>query len=311
MFKIFTKTRTLSGKNEIRCFGKKIVSYKTHKINYKNYSDLLFDIKSNIHKLPSNLDLIVGIPRSGMIPAYMIGLALNKPVCSLNEFLSGSFGSHGYTRKLSVSDDIKNILIIDDSINTGKQYELVKKQLSDIQHKYQFTFAAVYYSTDQAFSVIDIPLVFVPQPRMFAWNYLNHALLSRAALDIDGVLCVDPTEKENDDGEKYEHFLLNARPLYIPKHKVAALVTSRLGKYRKLTEKWLSDNGVQYDKLYMLENKTAAQRRELGLHAAHKAAVYKKLKNCDLFIESEPVQAQQIAKLSGKRVVCSQNDIIY
>ena len=146
---------------------------------------------------------------------------------------------------------------------------------------------------------------------MFAWNYLNHALLSKAALDIDGVLCIDPTDEENDDGEKDEHFLLNARPLFIPKHKVGALVTSRLAKWRPQTEKWLANNGIQYDELYMLENKTAQERKDQGLHAIHKAKIYKKLKNLFLFIESEPHQAAYIAKESRKTVICSTNDQLY
>ena len=60
-------------------------------LSYKTYQNLSLDIKNNIHKIPSNVDLIVGIPRSGMIPAYMIGLMLSKQVCSLNEFLSEVF----------------------------------------------------------------------------------------------------------------------------------------------------------------------------------------------------------------------------
>lgn len=51
-------------------------------------------------------------------------------------------------------------------------------------------------------------------------------------MDIDGVLCADPTPEENDDGEKYRHFLLNTPPLFIPKVTIGTLVTSRLEKYR-------------------------------------------------------------------------------
>ena len=55
-------------------------------LNYKTYQNLSIDIKDNIYKLPMNIDLIVGIPRSGMIPAYMIGMILSKQVITLNEF---------------------------------------------------------------------------------------------------------------------------------------------------------------------------------------------------------------------------------
>lgn len=63
-------------------------------------------------------------------------------------------------------------------------------------------------------------------------------------MDIDGVLCADPTPEENDDGEKYRHFLLNTPPLFIPKVTIGTLVTSRLEKYRPETEAWLQKNHV-------------------------------------------------------------------
>ena len=38
-------------------------------MNYRSYQNLSDDIKSNINKLEKfNIDLVVGIPRSGMIP---------------------------------------------------------------------------------------------------------------------------------------------------------------------------------------------------------------------------------------------------
>lgn len=56
-------------------------------INYRTYQDMASVIRNGIVKLPSDLDLIVGIPRSGMIPAYMIGLFMNKHVCSVDEYI--------------------------------------------------------------------------------------------------------------------------------------------------------------------------------------------------------------------------------
>lgn len=282
-------------------------------LSYKTYSDLIKDIKENIARLPEDIDLIVGIPRSGMIPAYMIGLALSKPVCSLDEFISGIYKEKVKTTyRFEINKKIKNILIMDDSVNTGNAIEKTKRFITDAKLDKQFniTYAAVYYSAG-ADKFVDIALSFCPQPRMFQWNYLNHGFLKNAAFDIDGVLCVDPTDTQNDDGNKYKKFILNAKPLYIPNYKIGALVTSRLGKYRKETEAWMKDNGVQYNKLYMLENKTAKERRDEGLHAKHKAKIYKTLKDCNLFIESEPSQAAEIARLSGKLCFCSKTDELF
>ena len=87
-------------------------------------------------------------------------------------------------------------------------------------------------------------------------------------------------------------------------------MTSRLEKYRKETEQWLAAHGIKYKKLYML-NKTAEERRRLGLHAPFKASIYKQIKNSNMFIESNPKQAARIAELSGKPCICCLNDKIY
>lgn len=280
-------------------------------LSYKTYNDLLCDIKSNIDKLPNNIDLVVGIPRSGIIPAYMIGLALSRPVCSINEFISGNYKTIA-THRVKLSNNIKNVLIVDDSVNLGNAVNKIKKiiEQAGLDKNFNITYAAVYFSPG-ADKFVDVAMQFCPQPRMFQWNYLNHGNLQNAALDIDGVLCIDPTDEQNDDGKKYQEFLLNAKPLYIPQYKVAALVTSRLEKYRPETEQWLKDNNVQYDKLYMLENKTAEERKNEGLHGKHKAHIYKKLNTCNLFIESEPHQAAEIAQISGKLCFCSKTDELF
>lgn len=272
---------------------------------------MIFDIKSQIHKIPHDTDLVVGIPRSGMIPAYMIALALNKKVCSIDEFLSGNIGSVGDSRLECKTSPIKNILVVDDSVNSGNAVNKARNKIKESKYSgLNFTYMAVYaepFSTDK----VDIALNILPNPRMFQWNYTNHNFLKKACLDIDGVLCQDPTEEENDDGPMYKKFLQNAKPLYIPNYKVMALVTSRLEKYRALTEKWLEDNNVQYEKLYMLNLPSKEERMKQNAHASFKSSIYKKLTQSNIFIESEPEQACDIANSTNKLVFCSKTDEMF
>ena len=281
-------------------------------LNYKTYQDLLLDIKKNIQKIPSNLDLIVGIPRSGMIPAYMLGLMLSKQVCSLQEFLSEDFKTKT-TYRIKLDGDVKNVLVIDDSILSGRASDKTKQMIIDagLDKKYDIKYAAVYYKDDTYKKHINIALERVPSPRVFQWNYLNHCFLQDAAFDIDGVLCVDPTNEENDDGEKYTNFLLNAKPLFIPQYKIPYIITSRLEKYRPQTEEWLNKNNVKYEKLRMLSGYTAEERRKLNLHAKFKAEQYRKLPDIQLFIESDKKQAQEIAKLTNKLCFCASTDELF
>jgi uncharacterized HAD superfamily protein len=278
------------------------------RLHYKTYADLARDVLLYADKLSSNMDLFVGIPRSGMIPACMLGQKLSKPVCSLNEFLSGNFG-RTTSQRLSLSGPIQRVLVIDDSVNEGLQMGIVKEKISaaGLDKKYDIKYAAVYHPGGEARSFVDIAMAHCPQPRLFQWNYLNHGILSLAAWDIDGLLCADPSDEDKDDGEKYLEFLRTAKPLHIPDYEISALVTSRLEKYRAQTEEWLSANGVRYGKLYMLDVPTAEERRRLGLYAKFKSDVFGKL-DAVVFYESDPGQARDISRLSGKPFFCTATD---
>lgn len=319
--KIFKKVRYPNGRRHIYFLGVKIISYNRKNkissrslhgakyVNYKTYNDLALDIKHNIHKIPDNIDLVVGIPRSGMIPAYIIGLALNRKVCSVQEFLTGNTGNKGFTRSVT-ERDIKNILVVDDTVNSGMSIQKIKELLAPEASKYNFFFMAVYASDEKSTAFVDAYMKKLSLPRIFQWNYMYHEATSNACYDMDGVLCIDPTEEENDDGENYINFIKNARPLYQPNHEIGYIVTSRLEKYRKETEEWLEKHSVKYKKLYML-NATAEERRQLRLHSKYKAKIYKQIKESRLFIESDPDQAREIAEMTGKRCICCSNDLMY
>ncbi|TIR64593.1 MAG: phosphoribosyltransferase, partial [Mesorhizobium sp.] len=171
-----------------------------------------------------------------------------------------------------------------------------------------FVYAAVFGLLSQH-NETDIVFEVVPHPRMFQWNFMHHVFLEQCCVDIDGVLCLDPTADENDDGPAYEKFLTEARPLLGPTRKIGWLVTSRLEKYRKLTEAWLAKHEIKYDHLVMLDLPSKAERQRLGAHGSFKAEFYRK-SDAILFIESEHEQAIKIAKLSGKPVLCVETNIV-
>ena len=110
--------------------------YRKEKIiRYRSYFDLSQDIRNTLHKIPSDIDLVVGIPKSGMIPAMMIGSSLNIATSDLDSFLEGRLFSHGFYRchddqKKHLSD-CKRILIVDDSINSGRSLEDAQKRISE------------------------------------------------------------------------------------------------------------------------------------------------------------------------------------
>ena len=281
-------------------------------MNYRSISDMNDAILRNLHRLPRDIDLVVGVPRSGILAATLVSLTANIPMTDLDSFLAGRIYSSGMTKRRAALDrqhaEMRKILVIDDSVSGGKAMRDARGKIEAAGIKADFIFAAVFGLLSQH-TETDIVLEVVPHPRMFQWNFMHHVFLEQCCVDIDGVLCLDPTAEENDDGPAYEKFLAEARPLLGPTRKIGWLVTSRLEKYRKPTEAWLARHEIKYDHLIMLDLPSKAERQRLGAHGGFKAEFYRK-SDAILFIESEHEQALRIARLSGKPVLCVETNMV-
>jgi len=275
-------------------------------MHYRSVADLNAALFYNLDKLPEKIDLVVGVPRSGLLVANLISLAINVPMADLDGLLEGRILSAGRTKRTSLFstsvNEFRNILLVDDSINGGRSMREAVNKIEASSLAGLVTTCAVYGLRPQQTGV-DIVLEVVPQPRIFQWNFLHHPILEQSCFDIDGVLCRDPAHGDNDDGERYLAFLSSARPYLRPTRKLGHLVTSRLERYRPQTEDWLAANHIQYEKLWMLDLASAEERRKQKAHAPFKAKIYRET-GALLFIESEPWQAREIARDSGKPVLC-------
>lgn len=271
---------------------------------YRSINDLNKDIVDNLYKFPHDIDLVVGIPRSGMLPANLLALYLNKPYTDIDSFVAGRVYSSGERRKDIEPQPFRNVLIVDDSISQGTALRKAKEKLEGIKDKYQLTYAAIIATTEGA-KKVDIYCEIIDDNRFFQWNmFHSNLIMNISCFDIDGVLCLDPPE--DDDGPKYTSYISHATPYIIPTVKIDTLVSCRLEKYRDITEKWLKDNDVNYNRLVMLPFKTKAERVAWGRHGEYKGKVYRKSKDV-LFVESSLKQAVEIARISGKQVFCTEN----
>ena len=73
-------------------------------MTFKTINDLNQLINKNIHMIPSDVDLVVGIPRSGLFVATLISLYLNLPVTDVDSLLNDSiFSWNLIVSKLSVA----------------------------------------------------------------------------------------------------------------------------------------------------------------------------------------------------------------
>jgi len=264
-------------------------------MNFKNYKDLIEDVEEFAHKLPK-FDLVVGIKRSGMLPATILSLYWHIPLASLEEFIKEDW-KHGGHRLGWVKNEVRNVLIIDDTYGSGESMKLTKEKLSELSKKYNIKYGVLYVGNEEGCKNLDYYYMILTGPRGFQWNVFNHGCFTdKGCFDMDGVLCRPPLGDENDYGENYEIFLKNTEPWMQPTRVMGAIITGRLEKYRKQTEEWLSKYNYKYKQLIMRPNK------DINI-SKFKVEWFKKLEWTVLFFEDEIGQAEFIHKQTNKPVL--------
>lgn len=258
-------------------------------IDYNQLYKDVIQFSSQIDR--QEITAVAGIPRSGMLPASILATYLNVPLGTIINghpvFFSGGMRDNGMNQKKA--------LILDDSLHTGNSMKEVLKSTENCKH-------GVIYASMQP-DYLDYKAKIVPHPRMFSWNFMNHAYLTQACVDFDGVLCEDPPPGTDDDGPTYISWIKNATPKHIPRMRIKEIVTCRLEKYRQVSEQWLKKWGVKYEKLTMMNYNSRQERIATGQHIPYKADRYEK-SGAMIFIESSKRQAEGIANTTKKPVIC-------
>jgi orotate phosphoribosyltransferase len=269
---------------------------------YRSFDDLNRLVRESAQKLPTDIDVVIGVPRSGLLVANLIALHLHVPLAELNGFARGELLYHGW--RIAQRGELpafRKALVVDDSVTSGAELRNAQEKLKHLRCQLLY---AVAYATPESLHMVDYAFEVVPQPRVFEWNIMNGEVLGNACVDIDGVLCRDPSDDENDDGERYLQFLSGVPVRCRPKTRIKHLVTSRLERYRRETEEWLGRSGIQYEKLWMAPYATGAERRAAQAYGKLKADVYRET-GALLFIESSEKVAREIAELVQKPVFCT------
>ena len=258
------------------------------KYQFVSFEQLIYWMDEFVNSLEERFDLIVGIPRSGLLVANYISLKLGIPLTTTDRLNDMPWKSNVMPDK-----KYKNILLIDDSISTGNTLHEHKKYVEEFYKNANIKTAAIITSSEGQ-SIVDMYQVVLPRMRrLFEWNMM-HAKKGVIAFDLDGVLCEEPPEGIELDINNYQHWLKIAKPYLIPSFKIDTIITNRLEKYRDITEKWLQKYDVQYDRLVMWDLSNPLKRKE-GDIVRHKVKHLLDLKPY-LFLESSPKESYAIWK---------------
>jgi hypothetical protein len=264
-------------------------------LKMRSVADLNAEIVGGLHRIPEDVDAIVGIPRSGTLAASLIALHLQRVDLYSYE---GALDEAGEGLL-----DVNHLLLVDDTLRTGRTLSQELKCFQGYRRK--ITSLVVFASKKDGEA--DIVLARCAEPRVFEWNLWRSYHLPEIAVDMDGVLCTQPGREER-EGEEYVRFLENANPRFLPRKPVRAVVTCRLEKFRPETERWLKRNKVEYGTLHMMDYPSHAARQAAGQHAAWKSKVYKE-SGALLFVESSEKQASRICKVGP--VWCTENQFLF
>ena len=283
-------------------------------MRYKTYEDMSNCIRKNIWKIPSDTDLIVGVPRSGMIPALMIAELLNIKCTDIDSFVDGRIMSCGGRGNLIKLTEIKKVIVLDDTVFGGGAMRRAKQKVAHLAGKYDMLFACVYAEGANAKSMVNIYLedIYKPGPHwLYEWNIMHHyeGISKNSMWDVDGLVCKEPPADTN--RAEYEAYLPQAVPMIIPTTEVGAFVTYRLEKYRDVTEQWLKSQGIKYRELRMFNAPDRDMRGRMESPENYKARIYASAPWANLFLESSKSQAIRIHELTGKPVFSYEDGKLY
>ena len=295
--------------------GMKTTQHKNPRGNISTTEDL---IQLSISKLFSkvirnnNIAGIVGIPRSGMIPASAMAAKFSLPLYSFVDnkiILLNSFSEHGGYRMRHFQESDGKLLFVDDTCNTGRSAQKIKEVFPN-------SIMSAVYSTSKGSDYLDYYGEILENPHILSWNFFNSHHVKHSLFDLDGVLSPNIPLDICRDENKYVKFLQDVEPFYyrIPKlFEIQAIVTSRLEKYRDVTEDWLNRNQVKYKRLLMLptEYKEAKWNDHIETASAFKSSKCIALRP-RFFVESEIAEARAIKKkFPFTSIICPNHNIYF
>jgi orotate phosphoribosyltransferase len=270
--------------------------------------NLMRDTKVLMSKLPPNISAVVGVARSGLDVAAIIAKHLHVPLWSAAQNRS-EIVSCGSGWRIQVGSKISGpVLLVDDTVMTGNSQKAV---VPWVRRKFPDLVTAAVYVNPNAKVKPDLWAVDLPWPHILEWNVFNSVLSPHVAVDFDGILCYDCPPGDDDDGPRYRRFLETARPLYLPRRvPIPLIVTARLEKYRQPTEAWLRRHGIRWGKLVMgpWGNLKERHKHDMGAYKARHFEEWARRHRATppplMFMESDDRQAQTIARITRRLVVC-------
>jgi orotate phosphoribosyltransferase len=273
-------------------------SVSSRKLVFISVQEFMRDVNEWSLELPKDFDVVCAIPRTGLLAGTLLSQRWNVPL-STPEFLKNnlSWGASGVNESTETltKGSFKRVLLVDDSVGSGETIVKAEKIIREgLGHDVDVKTAAVITSHQGKRKVNYFKRVIHGVDGVFEWSLPSRYKNWSIATDLDGVVCEDPPTEVLNNKTKYEQWLKQVKPLFVPLYPFTAIISGRLEKYRSETSNWLRNHGVRYGSLYLARSES---------DVLHKMTVLKKLKP-RFYIESDRTLAEDIWKLTGIPTLC-------
>jgi orotate phosphoribosyltransferase len=283
-------------------------------MNFRSIAQLSDQLLYWSRELPAEIEVVAGVPRSGLLVANLLALYKNLPLTDVDGLLEGRcFASGTRRRDLAevngrMTDDRfldrpRTVLVLDDSLLSGRSMQQVRERIEAAGLPHRILYGAVYVAPEQS-GAVDVCCEVVNTPRVFEWNVLHGGILHSFCVSLDGVLCRAPASRELDDDARFTDFIAGVKPFVVPSTEIGWIIADRPESARSATEAWLRTHGYMYRNLVMLDLQRDASQRPAGLTSTCKADVYNST-DATLMIEDSFRESVEIAKLTGRHVLCT------
>jgi len=262
-------------------------------------NDMVDLVKDNLMGIVDlGFDAVLGIPRSGVLPASIIGLFTGKPLVTLYDLENNVVNVSGYPKK------VENVLLVDDSSVSGSSFNDYRTML--VNMGFNVVTLSVFVHRN-GFKKVDKFLSLTGDRVLYEWSFLKSPRNYKIGFDLDGVICNDKDIVGVEDIDVYRKRIENAKPFLIPQYRIDYIITNRLEVFRNITVDWLKKYNVSYRHLIMWNERWDNRK---GKYGSNKVNNIKKLK-LGLFIESNDNQARMINYHTNVPVLCISNMKLY
>ncbi|CAM3892478.1 phosphoribosyltransferase [Alkalicoccus chagannorensis] len=255
---------------------------------YRSYEDADTLLRQQLHRIrPMKPDTIVGIPRSGMIPAYMLGALLHAPVIDLQTFLENP-------------EEGGRILLVDDCIGTGGSLRQVLEAIPANVHSRLRT--CCLYSNQPERTDVDLFLEYLPRVAVYEWNIMHCFIVREAVFSLRALLTSMPKAAA---AEKIEACCRYSRPKIIPAEPIHTLLCPLPEASRSSVEAWLAYYGIQVRQLVF-----QPEQKQSSKAGSWEAQVYRK-SGAELFVAGSVEEAEAVFARSGRPVFSTEANRLF